>query len=377
MTKHIVFALLVVLMVGLATAAERESRQEEVKTSAEIQIALPAGSDGQVSVLPGDNRVVVELPRGSVFPLDFFQSSGGLLRGGSVVPLGTDRLRLELELAQGLLDRIDYRPNGMSLVFHSRFDAPRTLTEDSGSYLLGPSDKIAVTVNNQPELTSHLTVTQGGMITAPLVGDVHAEGLSPRQLAVRIAELLGRSYLVDPQVDVMVEDYRSQWVLVSGEVRLPGRLALRGGTRLKEIVADVGGFTPNAGERVTISRRIAGGEGYSTVTIERVAFELGETNPVLLEGDIIDIAPREFCYLQGQVRQPTRIAVERGMTLLRAVSLAGGLTEWADRKEVRILYPEGVEPHERMFNLRKIQEGKAKDPALTGGEIIIVKRRYF
>lgn len=377
MRKHIAFALLVLLTVGMASVVAAQSGDEEVKTSAEIQITLPAGSEGQVSVSPGDNRVLVELPRGSVFPLDFFQSSGGLLRGGSVVPVGADRLRLELELAQGLLDRIDYRPGGMTLLFHSRFDAPRSLTGDSESYLLGPSDKIAVTVNNQPELTSHLTVTQEGMVTAPLVGDVHAEGLSPRQLAVRIAELLGRSYLVDPQVDVVVEDFRSQWVLVSGEVRLPGRLALRGGTRLKEIVADVGGFTPNAGERVTISRRIAGSERYSTITIDRGEFELGETNPVLLEGDIIDIAPREFCYLQGQVRQPTRIAVERGMTLLRAISLAGGLTEWADRKEVRILYPEGVDPHERIFNLRKIQEGKASDPALTGGEIIIVKRRYF
>ena len=47
---------------------------------------------------------------------------------------------------------------------------------------------------------------------------------SLRPVAERLAELLGRSYLVDPQVDVVVEEYNSQWVMVTGEVPLDDAL---------------------------------------------------------------------------------------------------------------------------------------------------------
>jgi hypothetical protein len=58
--------------------------------------------------------------------------------------------------------------------------------------------------------------------------------------------------------------------------------------------------------------------------------------------------------------------------------MVGGLTEWADRKEIRVLYPqENAETRVEVHNLRKIQLGKAEDPALHGGETIIVNRRYF
>jgi len=58
--------------------------------------------------------------------------------------------------------------------------------------------------------------------------------------------------------------------------------------------------------------------------------------------------------------------------------MVGGLTEWANRKEIRVLYPqENGETRAEVYNLRRIQQGKAEDPALHGGETIIVSRRYF
>lgn len=366
-------AVLALLWAGSPLSAQVDL--EGAKTAAEILITLPDGPEPRVSVSPGSNRVVLELPRGSVFPLDFGAASGGMVRDGVVTSLDAQRVRLELELAQGLLDRVDYRPDSLTLRFTSRFDAMRPRV--SGDYILGPDDKILLTVDNQPELTSHLTVTRDGTIAAPLIGDVDAAGLGPRQLALRVAELLGRNYLVDPKVEVVVEDFRSQWVMVSGEVRLPGRLALKGGTRLKEVLSEAGGLTSGAGEKITISRQVVGSEEYEILTIDRAAFERGESNPVLLGGDIIDVGEAEYCYLQGEVRSPGRISIERGMTLLRAVSLSGGVTEWADRKSVKVLYPADRQPRERVFNLRKIQNGKDEDPPLAGGEIIVVGRRYF
>ena len=99
---------------------------------------------------------------------------------------------------------------------------------------------------------------------------------------------------------------------------------------------------------------------------------------MLYHGDIVDVTHSEYAYIQGEVRTPSRIAIERGLTLMRAISMVGGLTEWANRKQVRILYPEeNGEIRIEVHNLRKIQLGKADDPALHGGETIIVDRRYF
>jgi polysaccharide export outer membrane protein len=375
--------LCAVTMLPTAVIAE----PDQARTTVEIRISLPEGVDAKVAVSPSGNRVILELPRGSVFPLDFAASSGGLLRGGEVVPLDGDRVRLELELARGLLGRIEFETDAVVLHFQSRFELSSTAAPPDDQYLLGPHDKILITVHNHPELTSHLTVTREGLITAPLVGDVTASGLSPPQLASTLSELLGRDYLVSPKVDVEIESYRSQWVMVSGAVKLAGRVPLTGGTRLKEVLSEAGGFSESAGERIIISREREGSE--ERIYVERLAFGSGDSNPVLQDGDIIDVISAAYCYVHGEVRNPTRVRVERGMTLLKALTIAGGLTEWADRKSVTILpgdesqpangqAAEGaVTPPERVYNVKRIQSGKDEDPRLRGGEIVVVKRRFF
>ncbi len=366
-----------IVMAGPAMLAQLSEGGNDAGTIAEIFIELPEGNDSSVSVSPESNHVVVDLPRGSIFPLEFSSASNGLLRGGQVVPLDDRRVELRLDLASGLLDRIVYQPSSLSLIFKSRFGVRSEAGFAEQQYLLGPDDKVMITVHNHPELTSHLTVSREGTLTVPLLGDVEAEGYSPRQLSIRLSELLGRSYLVDPQVDVEVEEYRSQWVMVTGEVRIPSRISLRGGTRLKEVLAEAGGFGINSGEMITISRRMESSGEYATIKIDRSEFETGATDPVLRHGDIIDVGRSEWCYCQGEVRSPGRTRIERGMTLLKAISLCSGMTEWADRKQVRMLVGEGDEREERIFNIKRIIEGKDEDPVLTGGEVIVVGRRFF
>jgi polysaccharide export outer membrane protein len=258
----------------------------------------------------------------------------------------------------------------------------RTLILDENeagtNYVVGPDDIIRLTVHNQSQLNTELTVTHEGTIFPPLVGETRVAGLTPRQVAILLTEKLAHEFLVNPQVDVDVKEYRSQWVMVTGQAQILGRITLRGGTRLKEVLSEAGGFSQFAGETITISRRVPGSDEYEILSIDRTAFESGEMDPMLYHGDIVDVTHSEYAYIQGEVRTPSRIAIERGLTLMRAISMVGGLTEWANRKEVRVLYPqENGETLAEVYNLRKIQLGKAEDPALHGGETIIVNRRYF
>jgi polysaccharide export outer membrane protein len=373
-----------VAVAGLALAAPAAdevpaARRSLDAVSSEIRIALPPGAAPLVTVAPRTDRVTLELPAGASFPEDFPASSGGLLRAGRRVPLGDGRVRLELELERGLLDEVVFEPGAVLLRFESRLRAQAELAGTDELYLLGPTDKLVVTVHNQPDLKSEMTVGQDGWITLPLVGDVRAGGQSPRQLAATITELLGRCCLVDPQVDVQVVDYRSQWVMVTGEVRNPGRIPLRGGTRLKEVLSDAGGFTPEeeSGEEITISRRRSDGEQSVVMRIERGEFEAGLVNPSIQHGDIVDVPRARYCYIQGEVNKAGRVRVGRDMTLLRVIALAGGLTDWADQKDVRVLEGEGADTREQVYNLRDVYRQKVPDPQIRGGEVVLVKKRFL
>ena len=376
---RLALALLVLALGARATAAAATGAEAEeapgAARRAEIVIELPPG-DQAVAVEPRQLGVVLELPADARLPADFVAASGGLLRGADVQPVEGRRVRVELELAQGLLDRFETRDGSLRLVLSSRFVEVAS-SDVRQQYLIGASDRLLLTVHNQPDLTTELTVTREGLIIAPLVGDVQAEGLTPRQLAGKLTELYGRDYLVDPRIDVDVVEYRSQWVIVSGQIERPGRVPLRGGTRLKEVLGESGGLNEDAGEVIRITRRVEGSDESTSFVVKRADFENGLVNPVLAEGDIVEVERAKLAFIQGEVREPRPVIIDREMTLLRAITLAGGTTDWADLKNVKVLYQDGAGPAERTFNLKAIRRGKAEDPKLAGGEMVIIGRRFL
>ncbi len=361
--------LLLVSSVGLAQRGPSE-------TTAEIRITLPDGNRSNVSVTPARDRLVIDLPVGARFPSDFAASSGGMLRDAKVESSG-DRVTVDVELALGLLDRIDFQQDALVLQFRSRHLPPLAIGDPQERYVLGPDDRISILVHNHPELGAELDITREGWITAALVGQIKAAGLTPGQLAETLTELLADGYLREPQVDVGVKEYRSQWVVVSGEVLEPGRVPLRGGTRLKEVLGEADGFSEEAGEVITITRKIPGAIETRTLVISRTDYERGQSNPSLRHEDIIDVRRAEYCYIQGEVRESGRVRIERGLTLLRVIALAGGLTDWANRKKVVVLYGDGSVPREQIYNLNKIETGREDDPVIRGGEDIIIKKRFL
>jgi protein involved in polysaccharide export with SLBB domain len=110
--------------------------------------------------------------------------------------------------------------------------------------------------------------------------------------------------------------------------------------------------------------------------VSRDLFERGEQNPRIHHGDIVNVGRAAYCYLNGEVRLPGKQRIERGMTLLKAISQAGGLTEWANRKSVQVM-PEGEGKSPAVYDLREIEKGKVPDPELRGGEVVTVRRRFL
>jgi polysaccharide export outer membrane protein len=112
-------------------------------------------------------------------------------------------------------------------------------------FLLGPEDVVEVTVWRNQDLSRTTVVRPDGMISLPLIGDVHASGLTASLVAERIAKRL-TEYKENPSVSVSVKEVNSYYVYVIGEVSKPGKYPLKSLATVLQGVSLAGGFTPFA-----------------------------------------------------------------------------------------------------------------------------------
>jgi len=242
----------------------------------------------------------------------------------------------------------------------------------SSSYRIGVGDVISVAVYKNPDLSGDFTVAADGTLNIPLVGTILVRGLSDVELAERLREILAKDFLVDPQVTVTVKTYLSQWAHVTGAVPRSMRVALSPGMTFKDILSEAGvALAP--GQQIVLSH--AGGSG-QTLTIVAETLESADLPPPR-DGVVLTVQDPAYVFVQGEVRRPGRLALTPSMTLLQAIALAEGLTEWAGKKDVRVRRTLGGETTEEIVNLKKVEERKAPDVELKAGDIILVRRKVL
>jgi len=159
--------------------------------------------------------------------------------------------------------------------------APIGAPASAAAYLLAPSDVIDIKFFYNPELNESLAVRPDGFVTLQLVGDVQASGRSPVELADELRSAFS-SRIPHPEVSVMVREYPSQVVFVTGEVTNPGPVPLRGPmTSLQALVATGGAKNTARLGQVVLIRYV----GTDQATIERVDLSdvlAGKASDVLL-----------------------------------------------------------------------------------------------
>jgi polysaccharide export outer membrane protein len=247
--------------------------------------------------------------------------------------------------------------------------------QSASDYIIGPSDILAIQLFDQPDLGGRYTVEADGSLAFPLVGRVKAAGLSLRAFETELKKKLAPDYFRNPQVTVAVETYRSQHVFVQGEVRQPGQIVLTGGMTLLEALSRAGSALPTASGEVVVVRPPASGKARDGESPEFLranlkAIENGDLKQdvQLRAGDQVYVARAESIYVFGQVRSPGAYAIQPGMTVLQALSLAGGTTENAAMNRIDIV---------RMVNGDKKKVRVKLNDLVRPGDTVIVPERYF
>ena len=205
----------------------------------------------------------------------------------------------------------------------------------NADYVIGPQDKISITVVGIPEFNAQsVLVDNAGMVAYLDIGVVKAAGKTARQLQADIRQLLiDKQQALNPTVQVEVSAFRSQMVFVSGEVAHPQGYTMTGNETLMNILAQAG-FAPSAGQRVQVVRNRP---THQEFTFDRRALENGSAPPFQLQdGDAIIVPAAEKAIVRGEVKSPGMYEVSPNTTLLQLLVMAGDFNERAKRGSVTI-----------------------------------------
>lgn len=245
-----------------------------------------------------------------------------------------------------------------------------------GDYLIGKEDVLEIIVWGHNDLHRTMPVSLEGMISFPLIGEVQAAGASASSLGKAIAAKLGDGLIVDPQVTVTVKEYKSQRVFLMGEVKNPGTYAVTRENNILYVLSQAGGPTKDAGEEVVIIR--PGRPVDRALTIEEaerhreqiIKVNLKDAlagdkknNIPIRDGDSIVVPQMSYFFVTGEVRSPGRYNLERGTTVLTAISTGGGLTPKAAANRTQLT---------REQNGRKVEIRTDMEALVMPGDTIVV-----
>jgi polysaccharide export outer membrane protein len=281
-------------------------------------------------------------------------------------------------------------------------------------YEIGPGDVLKVVVLGQAEMTGSFTVGPDGLVGFPILGKVKASENTTLELERKLTILLADGILKRPQVTVTVGEYGSQKVFVTGEVLRPGQYPLKSDRTLLALLGDVGGLGPNAGHEVIVVRPPAGSAATAPVggplslgtpvpdddalfpaevqaaaspatgipglpflapgsEVFRISLlELQSGNPEknigLRAGDTVYFPKAAQVYVMGSVARPGTYRYQEGMTVMQALTLAGGATERGSGGRTKVI---------RIVDGKKVERKVTATELVLPEDTLVVPERFF
>ena len=261
-------------------------------------------------------------------------------------------------------------------------------------YVLGPQDSVNIRVVDlvefDPKSLGAIRVDEQGNIRPPLVGRIHAVGMTVEQLEKEVTTRLSK-VMKNPEVTVSMADFRNHPVSVLGAVKNPGVYQIMGRKTLFEVLSLAGGLNPDASNRIKITRVASegklplpdaavdpNGEFYIGELNVRDVMEAKnpEENIDAHQNDVITVPKAELVYVVGAVKRSGGFPLyeKEHISVLQAVSLAEGLDKVAGAKHARILRQSapGAERREIPVDVQRILDGRGEDVSLEANDILFI-----
>ena len=239
-------------------------------------------------------------------------------------------------------------------------------------YRLGSGDVVRVNVFQNPDLTVETRVTEAGIVSYPLLGNVRLGGLTVTAAEKLIADgLRNGNFVKQPQVTLLVLQVRGNQASVLGQVNRPGRYPIEvADMRLTDLLASAGG-TAVGGADVVIVTGVRDNQPFRQEVDLPTLFAAGgrDKDIFILNGDSVWVDRQQMVYIYGEVQRPGPMRLERDMTLLQALATGGGLTQRGTEKGIK------VHRKDEQGNVRLVDPGMTEK--LRNGDVVFVRESLF
>ncbi len=240
----------------------------------------------------------------------------------------------------------------------------------AADYIIGSGDILKISVYNHDDLNTTVRVTDGGFIVMPLIGQTKVGGIKTSDVVMKLTRQLADGYIINPNVNVFVEEFRSKKAVILGHINKPGLAELRGPTTFLELISQAGGFKEGSGDTATIKRKSSKKQDVIVLNIKSLV-EGGDLsqNILIQDGDTIYISKGGMCFVTGEVENPDAYPCNKGSTVLSLLARSGGFTGKASRSSVRIV---------RLVNGKKsvLKNVDLNTPVLAD-DIIVIPESFF
>ena len=221
---------------------------------------------------------------------------------------------------------------GLSLHTASAADA-------RADYALGPGDVVKIGVYDHPDLTAEARISEAGTIQFPLLGEVNVRGRTAAEAAERLAKQLeDGGFIKKPQVTVIVAQFRSQQISVLGYVARPGKYPIERASTVTDLIALAGSLVPTAADiAIYVTTDSKGATQRSEIDLKALFEHRGNvSDPLVKDGDSIYVPREDRYYIYGEVQRAGVYRLERKMSVMQALVVAGGTTLRGTQDRIKV-----------------------------------------
>jgi polysaccharide export outer membrane protein len=246
-------------------------------------------------------------------------------------------------------------------------------------YRLGAGDLIELSVFRIDDLNRKIRVSGRGELFLPLLGVIKVAGMTLSEAEVLIAQKLSIDYIQNAQVSLFVTEYRSQEVTVMGAVKSPDIYNITRSRGVVEMLSLAGGVSDRAADTIRVSSTVIDTESGLPVKKNFVLSINGLlsdrealANIRLRGGDAVFVPEAGVVYVEGSVKKPGAYKMAGDVTVMQALSLAGGPKWESDQSKIRVIRNFNGVANAVRIDLNKVRDLKDEDVVLQDGDIVIV-----
>ena len=221
---------------------------------------------------------------------------------------------------------------------------------DPETYILGPGDKIGVSIITSVNAAYILTITPTGELWIPDIGSIHISGKNILSAENKVIKYVHKNRSKAAGVSLVLLNIRQFRIQVSGAVISQGFINVSSIERLTDAIRKSGGLHKFSDEEDILISRLSGVDIHCSLKSYHYDGSL-INNPILKEGDVIYVPylsdfsnniqesishKQSYVFITGFVLRPIGYKYISGYKINDYIAMSGGITDFGSKNNITI-----------------------------------------